>query len=183
MWGYQDGVPCLGYICRMIQNNIIIFRVFNQSLFITNGIRPSFIVTVPRAHRFTSTHFHNHPISHARTFTRTHILTRIQFYKCALPHACNFTSTHFTHKQFHEHTISHACNHTHASRHATSTCFLTFYSVIGWNKREKKQIQTSQFLYTQTIPACESHEMLYSLLPFSKYFRKYFSLCVQGFAF
>lgn len=45
MWGYQDEAPCLGYICRMIQNNVIIFRVYEKSLFITNKIHPSLTVT------------------------------------------------------------------------------------------------------------------------------------------
>lgn len=47
VWEYQDEVPCLGYICKTKQNNVIIFRVYGQSLFITvtSNIQASFTIT------------------------------------------------------------------------------------------------------------------------------------------
>ena len=93
VWGYQDGAPCLGYICRTIQNNVIIFRcIYDQSLFYhkrhstllyNNRIEVSLRVntntailpTRTQASSFTRTHCHKHAVSHARTSTRTHFHT------------------------------------------------------------------------------------------------------------
>ena len=108
MWGYQDGVPCLGYICRMIQNNIIIFRVYNQSLFITKGIRPSFIVTVPGAYRFTRTHFSTQALSHAHTFSHAHSFISVHFHTHAISQARTSRARGFTHTHFHTHAITRA---------------------------------------------------------------------------
>lgn len=152
VWGYQDGAPCLGYICRTIQNNVIIFRcIYEQSLFY---------------HKRHSTLLYNNRINVSlRVNTNTAILpTRTQ--------ASSFTRMHC-----HTHAVS------HARRHATSTFFLTIYSVIGQNKNGKSKYKRLKSSIQRLFTKCKPHEMLYSLLPFPKYFRKYFSLCVQGFAF
>lgn len=205
MWGYQDGAPCLGYICRMIKNNTIIFRVYksfyhklHSTLPLSNitqvslrvNINTTSLPTPTQASSFTRTHYHTHTVLKAHTSKRTqfhmHALfhartfTRIQFYNYALPHPCNFTLTHVPadalsraysfismhskRMQFHTHTFPRTHFHTHTvlkvrtsismqfhkhalhtralshtRRHATSSFFLTFYSVIGRNKSRKSK--------------------------------------------
>ena len=46
VWGYQDEAPCRGYICRMIQNNVIFFKKmpiqFSPALTRSPSTLPSF---------------------------------------------------------------------------------------------------------------------------------------------
>lgn len=124
--------------------------------FITNGIQPSFTITELKYLYESTLTLQSYLHAHRQAVSHARTVISMQFHTHALPHA---------------------------RRHATSTFFLIIYSVIGQNKNGKSKYKRLKSSIQRLFTTCKPHEMLYSLLPFPKYFRKYFSLCVQGFAF